>query len=175
MALTPVLGLNVKLWAPLFDPLPQNMNRTGSALSIIYTHSFSISCLSALVAVTCSDTNGGRPGENIYQCYRRVLSSAVLSLSTFWNLEYWHCTDPNHHYFSTSVTLLRLGCSVSVKSLSLKLPLAAALLSNLYLILSIKESDKYICNILCENAWKRYQSGHQDGELILFEINCCNI
>lgn len=88
MDLTPALGLNVKLGASLFDPLPQNMNRAGSALSIIYTHSFSISCLSALVAVTCPDTNGGRLGENIYQCYRRVLSGCILSLSTFWNLEY---------------------------------------------------------------------------------------
>lgn len=86
MALTLTLGLNVKLW--LFDPLPQNMNRAGSALSIIYTHSFSISCLSALVAVTCPDTNGGRAGENIYQCYHRVFSGSILSLSAFWNLEY---------------------------------------------------------------------------------------
>ncbi len=101
MALTPALGLNVKLRASLFDPLPQNMNRAGSALSIIYTHSFSISCLSALVAVTCPDTNGRRLGENIYQCYRRVLSSSVLSLSAFWNLEYWHCTDPNHCYYTS--------------------------------------------------------------------------
>lgn len=123
MALTPVLGLNVKLWASLFDPLPQNMNRAGSALSIIYSHSFSISCLSALVAVTCPDTNGGRPGENIYQCYRRVLSSAILSLSAFWNSQYWRCTDPNHHYY----TLLHVSsCMVSVKSLSLKEPLVAA-------------------------------------------------
>lgn len=100
MVLTPVLRLNVKLWVSLFDPLPQNMNRAGSALSIIYSHSFSISCLSALVAVTCPDTNGGQPGENIYQCYRRVLSSDILSLSAFWNLENWRCTDPNHHYYT---------------------------------------------------------------------------
>lgn len=86
MALTAVLGLNVKLRAMLFDPSLRNMNRAGSALSIIYTLSFSVSCLSALVAVTCPDTNGGRPGENIYQCYRRVPSSSALSLSTFWNL-----------------------------------------------------------------------------------------
>lgn len=97
MALTSALRLNVKLSSALFNPLLQNMNRAGSALSIIYTHSFSISCLSALVAVTCLDTNGGRPGENIYQCYRRVLSSSILSLSAFWNLEYWRCTDPNRH------------------------------------------------------------------------------
>ena len=36
MALTAALGLNVKLGALLFDPLLQNMNRAGSALSIIY-------------------------------------------------------------------------------------------------------------------------------------------
>lgn len=73
MALTPALRLNVKLWSGRFDPLPQNMNRAGSALSIIYTRAFSVSCLSALVAVTCPDTNGGRPGENIYQCHRSLL------------------------------------------------------------------------------------------------------
>lgn len=100
MALNPAFGLNVKLWAPLFDPLPQNMNRAGSALSIIYNRSFSISCLSALVAVTCPDTNGGRLGENIYQCYRRGLSSSILSLSGFWNFQYWHCTDSYHHYYT---------------------------------------------------------------------------
>lgn len=115
MALTPALELNVKLWASLFDPLLQNMNRAGSALSIIYTHSFSISCLSALVAVTCPDTNGGRLGENIYQCYRRVLSSSILSLSAFWNLEYWHCTDPNHHYYTLlHVTWLHCLSKVTV-------------------------------------------------------------
>lgn len=97
MALTSALRLNVKLCSLLFDPLLQNMNRAGSALSIIYTHSFPISCLSALLAVTCLDTNGGRPGENIYQCYRRVLSSSVLSLSAFRSSEHWRCTDPNRH------------------------------------------------------------------------------
>lgn len=73
MALTPALGLNVKLRDFLFDTPLQNMNRTGSALSIIYTLSFSVSCLSAPVAVTCPDTNGGWLSENIHQCSSRVL------------------------------------------------------------------------------------------------------
>lgn len=73
--------LNVKLWGALFDLLLQNVNRAGSARSIIYARSFSVSCLSARVAVTCPDSNGRRPGENIYQRYRKVLSSSVWSLS----------------------------------------------------------------------------------------------
>lgn len=73
MALTLALELNVTLRDFLFDTALQNMNRTGSALSIIYTLSFFVSCLSALVAVTCPDTNGGWLSENIYQCTSRVL------------------------------------------------------------------------------------------------------
>lgn len=67
MALTLALGLNVKLRDFPFDTPLQNMNRTGSALSIIYTLSFSISCLSALVAVTCPDTNGGWKHLSVFQ------------------------------------------------------------------------------------------------------------
>lgn len=73
MALTLLLVLNVNLTDFLFDTPLQNMNRAGSALSIIYTLSFSVSCLSALVAVTRPDTNGGWLSGNIYQCYSRVL------------------------------------------------------------------------------------------------------
>lgn len=77
MALTVEHGLNVKLRDFLFDTPLQNMNRAGLDLSIIYTLSFSVSCLSALVAVTCPDTNGGWLSENIYQCYSRVLQNSV--------------------------------------------------------------------------------------------------
>lgn len=82
-ALTSVLGSMSNSGAALFDLPPQNMNRAGSALSIIYNHSFSISCLSARVAVTCPDSNGGRPGGSIYQCYREDFSSSLQSLSAF--------------------------------------------------------------------------------------------
>lgn len=83
MALTLALELNVKLRDFLFDTPLQNMNHIGSALLIIYTLFFSVSCVSALVAVTCPDTNGGWLSENIYQCSSRVLSnSAQLSFST---------------------------------------------------------------------------------------------
>lgn len=87
-ALTPTLGSMSNVEPCSFDLLPRKMNRAGSALSIIYAHSFSVSCLSAPVAVTCPDSNGERPGENIYQCYCRVLCSSALSFSAFWNLDY---------------------------------------------------------------------------------------
>lgn len=157
MALTPVLGLNVKLRASLFDPLPQNMNRAGSALSIIYTHSFSISCLSALVAVTCPDTNGGRLGENIYQCYRRVLSSSILSLSAFWNVEYWHCTDPNHHYY----TLLHVFAALSQWS---QCPWKNLCL--LHPVLPMNLHYRPTLHIFSLNTFSLFRtSDHQDGEL----------
>lgn len=77
------LVLNVKVRDFRFDTPLQNTNRTGSALSIIYTLSFSVSCLSALVAVTCPDTNGGWLSENIYQCCSRLLQNSVqLSFPT---------------------------------------------------------------------------------------------
>lgn len=38
--MTPVLGLDVKLGRSLFELLPQNVNRAGSALSIIYSPLF---------------------------------------------------------------------------------------------------------------------------------------
>lgn len=124
MALTPALGLNVKLWGSLFDPLPQNMNRAGSALSIIYTHSFSISCLSALVAVTCPDTNGGRLGENIYQCYRR--SPLQLCAITFSPFGTWSTDTALILIIATILYCMRVGRVVSVNSLSLKEPLSCA-------------------------------------------------
>lgn len=77
MALTLLLGLNVNLTDFLFDTPLQNMNRAGSALSIIYTLSSSLSSWSALVAVTRPDTNGGWLSENIYQCYSGVLQNSV--------------------------------------------------------------------------------------------------
>lgn len=124
MALTPALRLNVKLWGSLFDPLPQNMNRAGSALSIIYTHSFSISCLSALVAVTCPDTNGGRLGENIYQCYRR--SPLQLCAITFSPFGTWSTDTALILIIATILYCMWVGRIVSVNSLSLKEPLSCA-------------------------------------------------
>lgn len=67
MALTLALRLNVKLRDFLFDTPLQNMNRTGTLLSIIYTLSSCFSCLSALVAVTCPDTNGGWKHLSVFQ------------------------------------------------------------------------------------------------------------
>lgn len=100
------------------------MNRAGSALSIIYTHSFSISCLSALVAVTCPDTNGGRLGENIYQCYRR--SPLQLCAITFSPFGTWSTDTALILIIATILYCMRVGRVVSVNSLSLKEPLSCA-------------------------------------------------
>lgn len=100
------------------------MNRAGSALSIIYTHSFSISCLSALVAVTCPDTNGGRLAENIYQCYRR--SPLQLCAITFSPFGTWSTDTALILIIATILYCMRVGRVVSVNSLSLKEPLSCA-------------------------------------------------
>lgn len=100
MALTLALGLNVKHKDFLFDTPLWNTIRTGSALSIIYTISFSFP-VCPLMAETSPNTNGGWLGENIYQHYSRVLQNSVNLLLLLVFLVFFNRRavklQPSHH------------------------------------------------------------------------------